>query len=85
MLREAHFRVALSTYFNAFLFPPILIARCLERLLRLSPDMEYRVLSRPLNHALKAIFGFERHLIRYMNLPFGVSVMVVAEKPADGR
>jgi SAM-dependent methyltransferase len=82
-LQGVNFRVVRSTYFNTFLFPPILIARCLERLLRLRPHMEYRVLSQPLNNALKRIFGFERHLIRHMDLPFGVSVMVIAEKPLD--
>jgi SAM-dependent methyltransferase len=80
LLQSVHFRLVRSTYFNAFLFPPILVARFMERFLKLDSGMECQPVHGFLNEVLKTIFSFERHLIRYFNLPFGVSLMAIAKK-----
>jgi hypothetical protein len=33
-----------------------------------------------MNYVLKKIFGIEKYLLRYFNLPFGVSVLAVVRK-----
>jgi hypothetical protein len=33
-----------------------------------------------MNFVLKKIFGIEKYLLRYLNLPFGVSVLAVVRK-----
>jgi SAM-dependent methyltransferase len=80
LLRGAHFKPVRSTYFNTFLFLPILAVRLMERFLKLNSSMEYEPLHGVLNGVLKTIFSFERHLIKYINLPFGVSLMAIAKK-----
>jgi SAM-dependent methyltransferase len=80
LLQGAHFRLVRSTYFNTFLFPPILVARLMERFLKLNSSMECEPLHGVLNGVLKTIFSFERHLINSFDLPFGVSLMAIAKK-----
>ena len=80
LLQGAHFRLVRSTYFNTLLFPPILVVRLMERFLKLNSSMECEPLHGALNDVLKTLFSFERHLIRYFNLPFGVSLMAIAKK-----
>jgi hypothetical protein len=36
----------------------------------------------PLNELLKQLFGLERTLLRVGDLPFGVSILLIAEKVA---
>jgi len=33
-----------------------------------------------MNNLLKTIFGFEKYLLRYFSLPFGISVLAVVRK-----
>jgi SAM-dependent methyltransferase len=80
LIQGAHFQLVRSTYFNTILFPPILVVRLMERFLKLNSSMECEPLHGVLNYVLKSIFSFERHLIKYINLPFGVSLMAVAKK-----
>lgn len=80
LLKSAGFKVLRSTYFNTLLFPPVLIGRILERILKLKPEVEYKSLPKFLNYLLFKIFGFEKHLLKYFNLPFGVSLMVIVQK-----
>jgi len=74
-----------ATYYNALLFPPIWLVRMAQRLLPrkryedLRPDNEF--MQSPLTDRLfGAIFGLERHLLRHVDFPFGVSLIVVWRK-----
>jgi SAM-dependent methyltransferase len=80
LLQGAHFKLVRSTYFNTFLFPSILVVRLMERFLKLNSRMECEPLHGILNGVLKTIFSFESPLIKYFNLPFGVSLMAIAKK-----
>jgi SAM-dependent methyltransferase len=83
-LEEAGFRIRKLTYFNVALFLPIVLVRLAGRLAgRTRSDLE--VPAPGLNGALSAIFGAERHLLRVMSMPFGVSLLAVCEKaPSSG-
>lgn len=73
------------TYFNFFLFIPIYLVRSLQRMLRagkqgeLKPDNDM-VESRFINSLLHSIFSFERKLLKRLNFPFGVSLLLIWER-----
>lgn len=81
---------ARRTYYNALLFPPIWLVRKIQRLLPekreedLKPDNEF--LQSPLtDRVFGAIFSLERRLLRIMDFPFGVSMMIVWRKNGGGE
>lgn len=86
------FRVIRLTYNNFFLFPPIAAIRLLRPYNpgltspHLSRDVDvYQVemerIPEPVNSVLHAVGWLEAELLQRFNLPFGVSVLCVAEKP----
>jgi SAM-dependent methyltransferase len=87
-LTASGFEVLRVSYMNALLFPPIAIIRLLRRLQRrLRPATEQRSDFRfrtpgPLNVLLARVFGAEAPIVRRMNIPFGVSILALARKPA---
>jgi SAM-dependent methyltransferase len=70
------------SYFNAWLFLPICVARLARRgaARRGEERSDFRVVTPVLNRTLAALFGSERHLLRRFDLPFGVSLLAVARK-----
>lgn len=69
------------TYFNMLLFVPIVVLRRIKSLIKkdkLLPDL--KPTNPVINKLLFWIFSFERHLIRRLGLPFGVSLLIVARK-----
>jgi len=79
-LKEAGFEIFKSSYFNFFLFFPILIARRLMHLLGLTIRSENEVNFPLLNFFLKTIFSMEPHVLKYFSFPFGVSIYCIAKK-----
>ncbi|MBW8816097.1 MAG: class I SAM-dependent methyltransferase [Caulobacterales bacterium] len=82
LFQKAGGRIRRMTYFNSLLFPPIAAVRLVKRGGKREGDDV--VPAAVVNWALGAVFGFERILLRMGSLPFGVSMLVVAEKPACG-
>lgn len=64
-------------YFNSLLFP-LAVAERLASKLRGKDDADVKLPSGPLNGALEAIFGAERHLVGRLPLPPGLSLFAVA-------
>ena len=79
-LIEAGFTVERISYYNTFLFPVVFLVRVLNNTLKRDGASDMDMPSSPLNYVLKKIFGFEKYLLRYLNLPFGVSVLAVVRK-----
>jgi len=79
-LEAVGFNVLKSSYFNFFLFFPILIARRTIQLLGLKIQSENEVNSPLLNFLLKTIFSLEVPLLKYASFPFGVSILCIAKK-----
>lgn len=79
-LREEGFQILRTSYFNFFLFLPILLTRLLIRLLGLQLESENKVNSPLVNFLLKTIFLSEVHFLKYLSFPFGVSIFCVAQK-----
>ena len=81
-LRTAGFVVELASYANCFLFPLAPAKRLLERK---DPAgcIDLWQPPRPVNALLGALLGLEGAPIARLGLPWGLSVVAVARKPAD--
>lgn len=82
-------RLIRTSYFNFFLFIPIFLVRSIQRLFtrkkqeELKPDNDM-IESGFINAVFKAVFSFERTLLRKINFPFGVSLLLLWEKKQIG-
>jgi len=82
-LTNAGFEVERITYYITFLFFPILLMRFVQSLSKKSihAKTSHVILPAWLNSLLIGILAFERTLLRWMNFPFGVSIVCLAQKP----
>lgn len=79
-LVQAGFTVEKISYYNTLLFPVVYVVRMLNNLLKRDGASDVDMPSVPLNFVLQRIFGIEKYLLKYMNLPFGVSILAVVRK-----
>ena len=83
-LSSAGLRVTFVSYYNTLLFPAVAGARLLEKLMpsRLvkSAESDLEETPAPLNRVLTALFGGERLAVGRTSLPFGVSLIAVAQR-----
>lgn len=79
-LAEAGLIVERATYANITFFLPILIGRVIMRLTGVRPASENNITIGALNGLLGWILGAERWWLRWMNFPFGVSIVCVAQR-----
>lgn len=79
-LQEAGFTVEKITYYNTLLFPIVYVVRKLNNMLNRDGSSDIDMPNRLVNSILALIFGFEKYLLRFTNLPFGVSVLAVVKK-----
>ena len=85
LVRRNHFRLIRSTYANTLLFPIEAVKRLSRKYFPfLYPKLESDVtaVSPVLNFLLYLPFWLESFWLRYANLPFGLSVFVIARKNA---
>lgn len=82
-LSSAGLRVTFISYYNTLLFPAVAGARLLEKLMpsrfakKTGSDLEET--PGPLNQVLTTLLGSERHAVGRLGLPFGVSLIAVAQ------
>jgi SAM-dependent methyltransferase len=80
LVRRAGFEVERATYVNLSFFAPILLGRLFMRATGLRPESENNITIGFLNGVLGKLFSAERGPLRYMNFPFGVSIICVARR-----
>ena len=86
-LERAGFLVERVTYTNATLFPPLAIARLLQRLRGLRHEAEpgaaaeITVPPAPINAVMSAVMRLEALWLRVFDEPFGSSLLCLARKP----
>ena len=85
-VRAAGFIVRRCTYFHSWLVPLAFLVRKtpLARLMRGSAE-EASFVSPGVNRLLHLVSRAERGVIRMVRLPFGLSIMLVAERPASQK
>jgi SAM-dependent methyltransferase len=83
-LNNCGFEISRVSYLVATGFLPSIVGRTCKDLYRKSPAPRRLSAgdSKLANAAMVALLDFERHLIRYINLPFGTHVVCWARKPA---
>ena len=80
-LEQAGFRIGRLSYCNTSLFLPIAAVRLLRRLGgEGEPRPDVGRVAEPLNTMLHHLFAAERHALRVMSLPFGVSLIATARR-----
>lgn len=83
-LNNAGFEVTRVSYVVAFGFLPAVFERIGKNIFTKSIDRNRQPARQPnwVDSAMVSLLDVERHLIRYVNLPFGTRVMCWARKPA---
>jgi ubiquinone/menaquinone biosynthesis C-methylase UbiE len=81
-LESQKLKVIRSSYFNTFLFLPILLVRKLSKFFpqKYKPEQETDIRSELVNKVFYLIFKMESLVLRFVNFPFGVSLMVIGRK-----
>ena len=79
-VKKAGFEVERATYVNISFFAPIFLGRLLMRATGLRPESENNITIGFLNGVLGKLLAAERGPLRYMNFPFGVSIICVARR-----
>lgn len=79
-LLQTGFTIEKISYYNTLLFPIVFVVRLLNKLLNRDGASDMDIPSPPVNFILRKIFSFEMYLLRFLNLPFGVSVIAVVRK-----
>lgn len=80
VLEQAGFEIERTTYANITFFLPILLMRQLMRVTGIKAESENNINVSALNGVLGKLLGAESVVLRYMNIPFGVSGLCVAQK-----
>lgn len=79
-LKETGFKVQRATYFNTLLFPMIALVRLTVRFLKIPVTSESQMGKSLGNFLFYQIFRLEPFLLRFINFPFGVSILLIAIK-----
>ena len=77
---EAGYNIEKISYYNTLLFPVVFAVRMLNNIFKRDGSSDVDMPALPLNFLLKKIFGFEKYLLRYLNLPLGVSIIAIVKK-----
>jgi SAM-dependent methyltransferase len=77
LIEASPLRLERLGYFNSLLFP-LAVADRLSSKLRGKDNADVKLPSAPVNAALEAVFGAERHLVGRLPLPPGLSLFAVA-------
>lgn len=74
------FDILRLTYFNSLLFVPIVVSRLLQKIFKPKRDSDFDMNNKVTNYILGKIFLFEAQMLKWVNFPFGVSILMVARK-----
>jgi SAM-dependent methyltransferase len=76
-----NFEIVKKSYFNTLLFFPIALVRLFSNLFNLkSRDSDLEINNKFINKLFFYIFDFERKILKYFNLPIGVSILLILKK-----
>ena len=81
LFEKAGLKVEKATHFNTLLFPPIAAVRLAQKVVGLQGGEDDAMPSAPVNSLFRHVFAMEKPLIAHADLPFGVSILLIASKP----
>ncbi|MEK6949895.1 MAG: class I SAM-dependent methyltransferase [Nanoarchaeota archaeon] len=81
-LKSTGYGIRKITYFNTFLYPLVYAFRKVDNLINKNKPTKSNIekTNAIINFILYSIFVLESFLIKFLNMPFGVSIFVIAEK-----
>lgn len=79
-LESAGYKIEKISYYNMWLFPLAVAVRYLKKALGKEDESDVQMPSHLVNKVLKSLFASEKHLLKFMNLPFGLSIIAVCKK-----
>lgn len=82
-ISAAGFHPLKFSHYNAILFPLAAAVRLKDKLLGSAKISGTAIPSAPVNRLLQHLFGAERFFLRYLNFPFGVSLLCVLRSAKD--
>ncbi|RPH49164.1 MAG: class I SAM-dependent methyltransferase [Desulfobacteraceae bacterium] len=80
LVQRSGFRIIYHTYYNILLFPIIAGVRSMKKIKGGECRTDVTMPSKPINSILTAIFSGERFFMPWISLPFGTSILILAEK-----
>jgi len=80
LVQKSGFRIIYSTYFNTLLFPAIAVIRFMKKVHGKERGTDVSMPDKAINSLLTAIFSAERFFAPWISLPFGTSILILAEK-----
>lgn len=81
LFEAAGLTVRRATYFNSVLFPPIAAVRLAKTAAGIRGGDDEAMPRPALNGLLRSLFGAEKAILRATDLPFGVSILLIAQRP----
>jgi len=82
LFEDAGLKVEKASYCNTLLFPAIAAVRLAKQATGNTESDDDAMPSAPVNAILRRVFAAEKPLLRHVDLPFGVSLLVAARRPA---
>jgi SAM-dependent methyltransferase len=82
LFEDAGLKVRRASHFNTVLFPPIAAIRLAKSAAGLKGGDDESLPPPALNGVLRSLFAAEKGVLRVTDLPFGVSILVIAERAA---
>lgn len=79
--QNSKLKIIRKTYFNTFLFPPVVFIRILSKWFNLKErESDFDINNKWLNNLFFCIFDLERKFLEHINFPFGISILAVVRK-----
>lgn len=79
-LERSGYKVEKISYYNMWLSPLAVAVRYLKKALGKEDESDVQMPSPFVNNILKSLFASEKHLLKFTNLPFGLSIIAVCRK-----
>jgi SAM-dependent methyltransferase len=83
IITDEGFKIEFSSYMNSFLLLPAVLKRFLDRF-KSKAENEYKPVdevSPMLNSIFDFVYKFEANILRFVRIPFGLSIITIAQKP----
>ncbi|MFP4313487.1 MAG: class I SAM-dependent methyltransferase [Alphaproteobacteria bacterium] len=80
VLEEAGFEIEKISYYNMWLFPLAVTVRYLKKWMGRDDESDVQMPAALVNKILYTLFSSEKHSLKVMNQPFGLSIIAVCRK-----
>lgn len=83
-LKENGMQIVKISYIEPLFVIPVFILRNIKRAIKSERD-DFVVIPAPINALLRKMISFEKYILRFFTIPFGVSIVGIAKKACEKR